>query len=222
MMVQSMKFDKKAMLLYAVTDRMWINGRTLCDDVEKAIKGGVTMVQLREKELGFDEFLAEALEIKELCKKYRIPFIINDDVEVALACDADGIHIGQNDMDTMIVRKRLGEKKIIGVSAQTLEQAVLAEKGGADYLGVGAVFNTSTKSDADFVPYETLTQICNAVTIPVCAIGGIYDYNMTELSGSGIDGVALVSAIFAAENIEAECKKLRTLSDEIIFKNWSV
>lgn len=195
---------------------MWLNGRKLASDVEIALKGGVTMVQLREKNMEFNEFIKEAIEIKKLCKKYNVPFLINDDVEVALACDADGIHVGQHDMEAKKVRERIGNDKILGVSAQTVEQAVLAEKNGADYLGVGAVFTTSTKKDADYVPYDSLKSICKAVSIPVCAIGGIYDYNIKELSGSGIEGVALVSAIFAAKDIESNCQKLGSLSEKMV------
>lgn len=210
-----MKSVRDAMRLYAVTDRMWLNGRRLCEVVEEALKGGATMLQLREKELSSEEFLREAKEIKKVCEKYQVPFIINDNVEVAAACNADGVHVGQGDMDALQVRERIGSQKIIGVSAQTVEQALLAEKMGADYLGVGAVFATSTKSDADFVPYEELKEICQAVSIPVCAIGGIYKNNMMQLAGSGVDGVALVSAIFAADHIEAECRELRALSEKM-------
>lgn len=211
-----MKCDKKSMLLYAITDRKWLNGRSLHNDVEKALEGGVTMLQLREKELDDKSFLEEALEIKELCKKYNVPFIINDNVEVAIKCDADGVHVGQSDMNIESVRAKLGEDKIIGISAQTVKQAILAEKSGADYLGVGAVFSTATKEDADYVPYKTLKEICNNVSIPICAIGGIYDINIHKLNGSGIDGVALISAIFAAKDIKSECEKLRVLSEEMV------
>ncbi len=206
------KLMRQALLLYAVTDRAWLSGRPLLHDVEKALKGGVTMVQLREKELSNDDFLAEAFEIKALCKEYGVPFIINDNLEVADACDADGIHVGQSDMEALKVRERLGSNKIIGVSAQTVEQALLAEASGADYLGVGAVFCTSTKKDADFVPYDTLKAICAAVSIPVVAIGGIYAHNIETLGGSGICGVALVSAIFAEMDIETASKKMLELS----------
>ncbi len=206
------------MLLYAVTDRMWLGGRTLSHDVEEAIKGGVTMLQLREKELKDEDFLNEAVKIKGICKKYLIPFIINDNVSVAVLCDADGVHIGQGDLNVIEARRMLGEDKIIGVSVQTAQQAITAEKNGADYLGVGAVFSTSTKRDADFVSYNMLKAICGAVKIPVCAIGGINRDNISKLSGSGTDGVALVSAIFAAENIKAECEILLKLSKEMVTK----
>ena len=213
-----MKCDKKHMRLYAVTDRAWLHGRRLYDDVEKALRGGVTMLQLREKELGDDEFLSEALELKELCGRYGVPFIINDNVELAGKCGADGIHVGQSDMCASDVRRAVGSGMIVGVSAQTVEQALLAEKNGADYLGVGSVFTTSTKLDAEHVSYDTLKDICRAVSIPVCAIGGISGSNMDMLAGSGIDGVALVSAIFASDDIESECSRLKRLSDTLFSK----
>lgn len=213
-----MKCDKKTMLLYAVTDRAWIGKQSLYEQVEYALKGGVTCVQLREKELSFDDFLKEAFEIKELCKKYNVPFFINDNVEIAIACKADGIHVGQNDMQAQNVRQLIGDNMILGVSAQTVEQALLAEKQGADYLGVGAVFTTSTKQDADYVPYDELKKICNTVNIPVVAIGGIYKHNIMELSNSGVDGVALVSAIFAQENIEKASYELLSLASEMVSK----
>lgn len=199
-----------------MTDRAWLGGRTLTHDVEEALEGGATMLQLREKETGFDAFLAEALEIKAICKRYKVPFIINDSVEVALACGADGIHVGQSDMEARKVRERLGPDKIIGVSAQTVEQALLAEKSGADYIGVGAVFTTSTKKDADFVPYDELKAICAAVSIPVVAIGGISADNIERLTGSGIDGVAVVSAVFAEKDIKAATERLRGLAEKTI------
>ena len=209
-------FDRKSLLLYAVSDRTWLQGRTLSHDVEEALNGGVSFVQLREKELPFEEVLAEALEIKALCAKYGVPFIVNDSIEVALACDADGIHVGQSDMEAMSVREKLGDGKIIGVSVQTVEQAIVAEKSGADYLGVGAVFTTSTKKDADFVPYDTLKAICAAVSIPVVAIGGIYAHNIERLSGSGIDGVALVSSIFAERDIKAAASNMLALAKKTV------
>ena len=173
-----MKCDKKNLLLYAVTDRSWLEGQTLYQQVEQALKGGATFLQLREKELDERHFLEEAKEIKELCSLYRVPFIINDNIDIAAAADADGAHVGQSDMETADVRAKLGPDKIIGVSAQTVEQAVLAEKRGADYLGVGAVFPTGSKDDAEDVSHETLKAICEAVNIPVVAIGGISKDNM--------------------------------------------
>lgn len=211
-----MNCDKKDLLLYAVTDRAWLRGETLYGQVEKALKGGVTFMQLREKNLDEEHFLQEAVEIKELCKKYHVPFVINDNVDIAVKMDADGVHVGQSDMEAGDVRAKLGPDKIVGVSAQTVEQAVLAEKRGADYLGVGAVFSTGTKLDADDVSYETLKAICEAVSIPVVAIGGITKDNLMELKGSGIDGIAVVSAIFAQENIEEATKELRSRTEEML------
>lgn len=213
-----MKCERDTMNLYAVTDRAWVGKQTLLEQVEDALKGGVTCVQLREKELEKEKFLEEALEMKKLCTKYQIPFIINDNVEIALKCKADGIHVGQSDMEAGNVRKLAGEHMIIGVSVRTVEEAVAAEKAGADYLGVGAMFPTSTKLDAADVSYETLKEICSTVTIPVVAIGGINKNNIQELAGTGVDGIALVSAIFAAENIEETCRELKSISKKMVGK----
>lgn len=213
-----MKCDKKSLLLYAVTDRTWLNDDTLYEQVEKAIKGGVTFVQLREKKLDEESFLNEASEIQKLCRKYDIPFVINDNVEIAKRINADGVHIGQRDMGAANVRAILGDNKILGVSAQTVEQAVLAEKQGADYLGVGAVFPTGSKADAEDVSYETLKAICEAVKIPVVAIGGISVSNVLKLKGSGISGIAVISAIFAAQDIESATKNLKQLAAGVVSK----
>ncbi len=216
--VQNMKSDKKALAVYAVTDRAWLNGRSLADDVEKAIKGGATMVQLREKALNDEEFLKEAFEIKAVCNRYNVPFIINDNVEVAVKCGADGVHVGQSDLEAGKTRAMVGENVLLGVSAQTVEMAIAAEKAGADYLGVGSVFTTSTKLDADSVSYDTLQAICRAVSIPVVAIGGITKDNLPQLAGSGIVGVAVVSAIFAQEDIESATRELAELTDQYILR----
>ena len=204
-----MKCDKKDLLLYAVTDRRWLGGRRLADQVEEALKGGVTFVQLREKDLDEERFLEEAREIKELCGRYQVPFVINDNVGIAQAVDADGVHVGQSDMEAGDVRARLGQDKIIGVSAQTVEQALLAESRGADYLGVGAVFATGSKADASEVDHETVKAICQAVHIPVIAIGGITGENVGALTGTGVCGVAVISAIFAQEDVEEGTRKLK-------------
>lgn len=214
--MRSMKCNKSTMLLYAVTDRSWVGRQSLFEQVECALKGGATCLQLREKELDDDSFLKEAIELKKLCERYQVPFIVNDNVKVAIESGADGIHVGQHDMQAENVRERVGQNMILGVSAQTLEQALLAEKNGADYLGVGAVFSTSTKADADAVSFETLKAICRAVSIPVVAIGGIYPHNILQLSGSGVDGVALVSAIFGSGDIKQQCQRLRLLSSEMV------
>lgn len=204
------------MRLYAVTDQTWTGKQTLYEQVEAALKGGVTCIQLREKELSEKEFIEEAIAIRKICQFHQVPLIINDNVNVALHSGADGIHIGQTDMKIMDVRRILGENKIIGVSAHSVEEAMEAVRNGADYLGVGAVFSTSTKLDATALSYETLRNICHSVTIPVVAIGGIHKENILKLSGSGIDGVALVSAIFSARDIERECKELsRTIHNMI-------
>lgn len=211
-----MNCSKEDLLLYAVTDRHWLNGRSLIEVVKESLEGGVTFLQLREKELDDESFLKEAKELKALCREYKVPFVINDNVEIAIKTDADGVHVGQSDMEAGDVRKRLGPDKIIGVSAQTVEQAVLAEKRGADYLGVGAVFPTGSKDDADDVSFETLKAICEAVSIPVVAIGGISKENAIKLKGSGICGVAVISAIYAASDIKEASAELKEVTKKII------
>lgn len=210
-----MSFDRKFLTLYAVTDRTWLNGRSLYDDVKAAIHGGATLIQLREKNLSHDEFKREALEIQELCKNFHVPLIINDDVKLALEINADGVHVGQHDMEAGDVRALIGNDKILGVSAQTDEQALLAESKGANYIGAGAVFHTGSKSDAVDISHEALRKICSVVKIPVVAIGGINANNIHELANSGIAGVAVISAIFAAHDIQSATRELRTLSEEI-------
>lgn len=211
-----MSFSKKDLLLYAVTDRSWLGGATLYEQVEKALNGGATMIQLREKELCPADFAAEAAEISALCRVRGVPFIVNDNVDIALRTGADGVHVGQSDMEAGSVRAILGAGRILGVSAQTVEQAVLAEKRGADYLGVGAVFPTGTKTDASEVSYDTLKEICAAVTIPVVAIGGINAGNAARLAGSGICGISVVSAIFSSPDITRAASELRAVALDIL------
>ncbi|MCC3358586.1 thiamine phosphate synthase [Bacillus sp. REN16] len=211
-----MNVDKHEMLLYAVTDRAWTGNQTLVEQVEEALKGGITFLQLREKNLGYEDFLQEAIELKMLAAFYDVPFVINDNVEIALACDADGVHVGQEDMPVEKVRELIGPDKILGVSAQNVEQAIAAEKAGADYLGIGSVFPTSTKDDAKPMTFETVQEICKSVSIPIVAIGGITKSNILELNGSGVDGVAVVSAIFAQSDITGATKELRELSTEMV------
>lgn len=211
-----MKCDKRHMLLYGVTDRAWTGERTLYQQVEAALKGGVTCVQLREKSLDEAAFLKEAKEMCDLCRRYKVPFIVNDNVDIAVACGADGIHVGQEDMAAGEVRRRVGEGMILGVSVHTVKEALEAVRNGADYLGLGAVFPTSTKADVDQMTGETLRAICSAVDVPIVAIGGINKENIGRLSGSGVDGVALVSAIFSAEDIESACRELRGLSERMV------
>lgn len=210
-----MKCTEEMMRLYAVTDRAWVGKQSLAEQVAAALRGGVTCVQLREKELDEEQFLREAEEIFTLCKRYRVPFFINDNVALALRCHADGVHVGQDDMDVAEVRRLVGQEMMIGVSVHTVEEARTAAEGGADYLGVGAMFATSTKTDASLVTKETLRAICDAVSIPVVAIGGINKSNLLELAGTGVDGVALVSAIFSAADIATECRLLYGLSQEM-------
>ena len=211
-----MKCDKRHMLLYAVTDRAWTGKQTLYQQVEAALKGGVTCVQLREKALDEAAFLQEARDICALCRRYGVPFIVNDNVDVAVACGADGIHVGQEDMEAGEVRRRVGEDMILGVSVHTVEEARQAVRIGADYLGLGAVFPTGTKTDADVMPGDMLRAICGAVDVPTVAIGGLNRGNILQLSGSGVDGAALVSAIFGAEDIEKACRELRALAEEMV------
>ena len=211
-----MNCDRKDLMLYAVTDRSWLGGETLRSQVERALKGGATFIQLREKELNEGDFLEEAKEIQKLCREYHVPFVINDNVEIAAAIGADGVHVGQSDMEAGDVRRRLGPDKIIGVSAQTAEQARRAQEHGADYLGVGAVFPTGSKADATEVSRETLEEICRAVDIPVIAIGGIGRENVMELKGSGICGIAVISAIFAQKDIEAAAAELKKRVEEML------
>ncbi len=206
------------LLLYAVTDRSWLDGQSLVSQVKLALEGGATFIQLREKNLDDETFLEEARDLQALCKEYDVPFVVNDNVEIAKAMDADGVHVGQSDMETLDVRKILGPDKMIGVSAQTVEQALLAQEHGADYLGVGAVFATGSKEDADDVSYETLQAICEAVDIPVIAIGGISKDNISKLAGSGIVGVAVISAIFGQDDIQSATKELKEACIKMVGK----
>ena len=211
-----MKVSKESLLLYAITDRSWLHGRTLASQVEEALEGGATFLQLREKNLDDAHFLEEARELQALCREHGVPFIVNDNVDVALAMGADGIHVGQHDMEAGDVRKLLGPDKILGVSAQTVDQAILAEQRGADYLGVGAVFPTGSKDDAVEVSHETLKAICEAVSIPVVAIGGITVNNTLELAGSGICGIAVISAIYGQKDIYQATVSLKKVTEEMV------
>lgn len=207
---------KSSLLLYAITDSSMIGNSTLKEKVEEAILGGATMIQLREKNISKDEYIAIAKEIKEVTDRYNIPLIINDQVDVALACDAAGVHVGQQDMAAALVREKIGPEKILGVSVQTVEQAILAEKAGADYLGVGSIFPTSTKKDAALVSIETLKAICDSVNIPIVAIGGINEENIIKLKGSGIAGISVVSAIFAQKDAQKAAEGLRRQVEKIL------
>lgn len=208
-----MKFYRDMLKLYLVTDRQWLNGRKLTDDLEKAILGGVTIIQLREKNLSDEEFIKVANEVKKLCQKYDIPLIINDNLNVALAIDSDGIHIGQDDIPASIVRKKIGPDKILGVSAHNLKEALLARHDGADYIGVGAIFPTETKNDATIVTLDKLQKICDRIDIPVVAIGGINIDNISKLKNINIAGVAVVSEIMKANDIMATSNQLVRMLD---------
>lgn len=210
-----MKFSADMLRLYAVTDRRWLNGRTLAETVESAIRGGVTCVQLREKSLDGSDLLNEAKQVLAVCRKYHVPLIINDDPQIALACGADGVHVGQQDMSPRILRAMLGPEKIVGVSAATVDEAVQAAKDGADYLGCGAVFATGTKTNTRPVDAARLRAVCEASNVPVVAIGGITAENAPQLRGSGIAGIAVVSAIFAQPDPGAAAVQLRTISEEL-------
>lgn len=204
-----MKFNKEMLLLYAVTDRAWVGRQTLYEQIEDALKGGATIVQLREKNLDEQAFIEEAIKIKELCHRYQVPLIINDNIEVALKCGADGVHLGIEDVPVAMVRERVGKDFIIGATAKTVEQARNAEAAGADYLGVGAVFPSPTKKNAIRITKEQLKEICESVAIPAVAIGGICLGNMHEIKGGGMNGIAVVSAIFAAKDIQEETARLK-------------
>ena len=211
-----MKCDKHTMLVYAVTDRAWVGKMSLYQQVEAALQNGATCIQLREKERDDADFLAEAQEMAALCRRYHVPFIINDNVDIAIACHADGVHVGQEDMAASDVRKRVGDQMMIGVSAHTVEEALEAVRNGADYLGLGAVFSTSTKTDAGAMSFDTLKAICDAVEIPTVPIGGISPANIMQLAGSGVDGVAVVSAIFGAPDPGQATAQLVELSQKMI------
>ena len=210
-----MKISPDKLRLYAVTDRTWLGKESLEEAVEAALRGGVTILQLREKQAPHEELVKTAMRLKPLCRRYGIPLIINDDVEAALEADADGVHVGQEDMAVAEARRILGPEKIIGASAHNREEALEAQRQGADYLGSGAVFGSSTKKDATTLSREELTAVCRAVSIPVAAIGGITEENCLELAGTGVSGIAVVSALFAAADKEEAAARLRALAEKI-------
>lgn len=211
-----MNITKEQLLLYGVTERACLIGRSLESQIEAALQGGVTCLQLREKHLDKEELLEEAKRVKKICESYQVPLILNDEVELMLASDADGVHVGQQDMDARMARELIGPDKILGVSARTVEQALKAEQAGADYLGVGAIFGTATKEDAKKIDYQTLQDICRAVKIPVVAIGGVSAENVEELAGSGICGVAAVSAIFAPQDVQRAAAELKKRTAKMV------
>jgi len=203
------KFKKELdeyLALYLVTDRSWCQNTTLEFQVEQAIRGGVTCLQVREKYISDEQFIDIAKPLQDLAEKNEIPFIINDNLNVFFKMDADGIHVGQDDLDSLETRELIGNDKILGVSVNTIEQALKAQSNGADYLGIGAIFPTETKTDADELDPQILKEICEAVTIPVVAIGGINEHNIQQLANTSIKGVALVSAILKSHNIEKSAR----------------
>ena len=204
-----MNCTRQQLMLYTVTDRHWLGEKSLYQVVEESLQGGATFIQLREKQLDRPAFLQEAKEIKTLCRRYGVPFVIDDDVDLALEVDADGVHVGQSDMEAGNVREKLGPDKIVGVSARTVEQALLAQQRGADYLGVGAVFPTGSKDDAKLLDHQVLRDICDAVSIPVIAIGGITRENVQELAGTGICGVAVISAIYGQSDVRQAAREMK-------------
>jgi thiamine-phosphate pyrophosphorylase len=212
---------KSDMLLYAVTDRTWLGEKKLVTQVEEVLKAGVTLLQFREKSLRQDEFIKQAKEINELAVRYHIPLIINDNVEATVAVDAAGVHLGQEDENILSVRAKLGPDKIIGCSAHSVEEAIAAQTKGADYIGVGAVFGSGTKQDAKPISKDTLTAICQSVTIPVVAIGGINKENIMKLAGTGVDGVAVISAIFAEQDITEATRELLQLAKKMTNRDYS-
>lgn len=214
-----MKFEKKMLLLYGITDRAWEGRQTLYEQVEEALEGGITILQLREKNLKEEDFIREAVELRSLCHKYQVPLIINDNVQVALKSGADGVHVGITDTPVAEIRELTGKNFIIGATAKTVEQAKEAEKSGADYLGVGAVFPSSTKKTAIRITKEELQKICSSVKIPAVAIGGITDENISEIKGGGMSGIAVVSAIFGAENIKEAAVELKEKAREAVYDN---
>lgn len=212
----NMKFDSRQLLLYAVTDRAWTGRQTLYEQIESALRGGTTMIQLREKNLSDEDFIREAVQVKALCSRYNVPLIINDRPAVALKSGADGVHVGIEDQPVEEIRRAAGKDFIIGATAKTVEQAQKAQSAGADYLGVGAVFPSPTKKNAIRITAGQLREICASVSIPAVAIGGISKQNMPELMGTGIHGVAVVSAVFSAGDIKAACKELREMAETIV------
>lgn len=211
-----MKLERGQLLLYAVTDRAFAGRQTLLEQIESALRGGATMVQLREKTLPVREFLAEAVEVRALCRRYRVPLIIDDNVDVALESGADGVHVGAGDLPVAEIRRRAGEDFIIGATAKTVEQARFAQRSGADYLGVGAVFSSPTKRNALRITVQQLREICQSVSIPAVAIGGITAGNAPQLCGSGIAGVAVVSALFGAADVERAAAELKRQARAIV------
>lgn len=214
--MQKLRLDKRQLTLYAITNRNWLNNSTMENDVEKALRAGVTILQIREKNITEEEYIERTQSLKKITEKFNVPLIVNDNIEVAIKSGADGVHLGQDDINSLSIRERIGEKMILGVSAHNVEEAKKAEEMGANYLGVGAVFSTSTKNDAENIPFGTLKEICDTVSIPVVAIGGITKENIKGLIGSGISGISVISAIFAEKDIEKATKEIKEEINKIL------
>ncbi len=211
-----MKFTKELLRLYAVTDRSWIGNRSMSEEVEKALKAGVTCLQIREKNISYEEYLSKSIELRKICNKYNVPFIVDDNVEVALASGADGVHVGQKDIVNKDVRSMIGDDMILGISANSVELAIAAEKAGADYIGVGSIQLSPTKGESKVLSLKYVQEICSSVSIPVVAIGGINEENIPKLKGIGVAGVAVISAIFGKEDVAEATYKLKKIVDENI------
>ena len=211
-----MKFTKESLKLYVITDRSWIGNRSMSEEVEKTLKAGATCLQIREKNISYDEYVSKSIELRKICNKYNVPFIVNDNIEVALASGADGVHVGQNDILNKNVRSIIGSDKILGISVNSIELAIAAEKAGADYIGVGSIQLSPTKGESKILSTEYVNEICNSVSIPVVAIGGINEQHIPILKGIGIAGVAVISAVFGKEDVAEATYKLRKLVDEYI------
>lgn len=211
-----MKLSKDDLLLYAITDRGNLDKKVFFEKIEEALQGGVTILQLREKELDEDSFINEAIEVKNICRKHGVPLIINDNVNVALKSGADGVHVGVEDMPIDEIRRTVPDSFIIGATCKTVEQAQSAERLGADYMGVGAVFPSPTKKNAVRITREQLKEICASVSIPAVAIGGISLENVDELKGGGMSGIAVVSAVFSADDIQKAASLLKEKAKSLI------
>lgn len=214
-----MKFDRSSLKMYIITDRYWLGDNSLAEQVEESIKAGATFVQVREKDISDDEFIKIAKDIKKVTDKYKIPFVINDNIDVAIAVDADGVHIGQTDEALTNARQKLGKDKIIGVSTQTVEETLKAYKNGADYVGIGAVYSTNTKDNVDVLSHAQIKDCCDCCDIPVVAIGGLNKDTTKLLNGTGVDGISVISAVFGAQDITQATQELVKATEDMLNAN---
>lgn len=211
-----MKFTKESLRLYAITDRNWLGNRSMAEEVEKALKAGITFLQIREKNITDAEYTTQATELCQLCHRYGVPLVVDDNIEVAIASGADGVHVGQKDIVDKDVRALIGKDRILGISANSVELAIAAEKAGADYIGVGSIELSPTKGESEVLTLDYVKEICNSVSIPVVAIGGINEHNIPKLRGVGVAGIAVISAIFGKEDVSQATQTLRRLVDETL------